>query len=175
MVEQSDDWYRFDEHSPVGRPKRDMPTGGSGDRKINIQEWLDQTPKAQKFWNKPLALKKFEPGKHTAVIEKAEWRQLDGGRDYLMIIWREYASRRRGASICTPCFLNAFKEEGRTWAFRQLSLISAATGIYIDAGDFQPSVLLGGVADLTIEMKPHWSKPGEMVPTVTKYEATPEV
>lgn len=172
----TDDWLRFDEHSPKGRPQRDVPGHGQPEKKINLQEWLDQTPKAKKFWNKPLtyALKKFEPGKHTAIITKSEWRELGNGTSYLLLVWRDYHDKR-GATITTPCFLNAFKEEGRTWAFRQLALIAAATGIELDATEFQPSILLGGVADLTIELKPHYSKPGEMVPTVTKYEPTPEV
>jgi len=80
---------------------------------------------------------------------------------------------RRGCSLVDPVFLNAATQQGRQFALRKLSLIAAAAGVELRAESFQPSDLLGAVALLQIEPKPHWSDPEQTVQAVAKYLPAP--
>ena len=163
-------WCQFDDEPR--RPRVDQPNP-SANRPLDLSADLAASPDAAKQWNRPTAFKAFTPGKHLAVVRRSEWKE-GKGRPYLFVVWQEH-DNRRGASIVDPIFLRAGTQQGRQYALRKLSLIAAASSIELPAESFQPSMLLGAVAVLQIEAKPHWSNPGENVVGVTKYYPAPEV
>lgn len=166
-----DSWCQFDDEPR--RPRVEQPNPLTN-RPLDLSGDLAASPDAAKQWNRPTAFKAFTPGKHLAIVRRSEWRDGKGGRPYLFLVWQE-SDNRRGASIVDPLFLQAATQQGRQYALRKLSLIAAASRIELPAESFQPSMLLGAVAVLDIEAKPHWSNPNETVVGVTRYYPAPEV
>jgi hypothetical protein len=165
------DWLRFDDEPRRPVPEQPDP---SVNAPVDLTGALAESPEAAKAWNKPTGFKVFPTGKHAAIIRRSEWRAGNGGRRYLFLVWQEMHDRR-GCSLVDPVFLNAATQQGRQFALRKLSLIAAAAGIELRTESFQPSDLLGAVALLEIESKPHWAVPGQTVQAVAKYLPAPSL
>ena len=114
------------------------------------------------------AFKTMPSGTHDAIAGKVWWRTPNnGGTPTLCFRWVIPDGPNRGAALIESLALKASSQHARSIAIGRLREIATAAGVAdIPA---QPSDLHGVAVRLVVGERPHWSKPGEVIPWVERH------